>query len=31
MSAASIFEQDNQLEQAALIWERVPNEYPGND
>ena len=31
MSAASIFEQDNKLEQAALIWERVPNEYSRND
>ncbi|MGA7193732.1 MAG: transglycosylase SLT domain-containing protein [Anaerolineales bacterium] len=31
MGAASIFEQDNKLEQAALIWERVPNEYSGND
>ena len=31
MRAASIFEQDNQLEQAAQVWERVPNEYSGND
>ena len=31
MSAASIFEQDNQLEQAAQVWERVPNEYAGSD
>jgi soluble lytic murein transglycosylase len=31
MSAASIFEQDNQLEPAALVWERVSNEYSGND
>jgi len=31
MSAASIFEQDNKLEPAAQVWERVPNEYSGND
>ncbi|HUI88833.1 MAG TPA: transglycosylase SLT domain-containing protein [Anaerolineales bacterium] len=31
MSAASIFEQDNKLEQAAQVWERVSNEYAGND
>ncbi len=31
MSAASIYEQDNKLEQAAQVWERVPNEYSGND
>jgi soluble lytic murein transglycosylase len=31
MSAASIFEQDNKLEPAAQVWERVANEYSGND
>jgi soluble lytic murein transglycosylase len=31
MNAASIFEQDSQLEPAAQVWERVPNEYAGND
>jgi soluble lytic murein transglycosylase len=31
MTAASIFEQDGQLELAAQVWERVPNEYAGND
>jgi soluble lytic murein transglycosylase len=30
MTAASIFEQDRQLELAAQVWERVPNEYAGN-
>jgi soluble lytic murein transglycosylase len=31
MSAASIFEQDNKLDQAAQAYERVPNEYSGSD
>jgi len=31
MTAASILEQDHQLELAAQVWERVPNEYAGND
>ena len=31
MTAARIFEQDNQLEQAAQVWERVANEYPNSD
>ncbi|HUH96901.1 MAG TPA: transglycosylase SLT domain-containing protein [Anaerolineales bacterium] len=30
MSAASILEQDNKLEAAAQVWERVANEYSGS-
>jgi soluble lytic murein transglycosylase len=31
MTAARVVERDNQLEEAAQIWERVANEYPGNE
>jgi soluble lytic murein transglycosylase len=30
MSAARILERDNRLDEAAQIWERVANGYPGN-
>jgi soluble lytic murein transglycosylase len=30
MYAARILERDNRLDEAALAWERVANEYPGN-
>lgn len=29
--AARITERDNRLEEAAQLWERVANEYPGSD
>ena len=31
MSAARILERDDRLEEAALVWERVANEYPGSE
>jgi len=31
MAAARILERDDRLDEAALAWERVANEYPGND
>jgi len=31
MNAARVAERDNRLDEAAKIWERVPNEYPTSD
>jgi len=31
MSAARILERDGRFDQAGKVWERVANEYPGND
>lgn len=31
MSAARVTERDGRLEEAASIWERVANEYPGSE
>jgi soluble lytic murein transglycosylase len=31
MSAARIYERDNRLDDAALTWARVANEYPGDE
>jgi soluble lytic murein transglycosylase len=31
MSAARIYERDNRLDDAALAWARVANEYPSDD
>ena len=30
MSAARILERDSRLEEAALVWQRVADEYPDN-
>jgi soluble lytic murein transglycosylase len=31
MSAARILERDNRLDEAAAVWERVANQYPGSE
>jgi soluble lytic murein transglycosylase len=31
MTAARVYERDNQLEQAAATWARIANEYPGDE